>query len=288
MRFGVWAPRASHVDLVIGDRRVAMPHIADGSFGLDLDVPEGTRYAYSLDGGAPLPDPGSRHQPDGVHGASAVVEPGWDGWTDGAWRGQDLANAVLYELHVGTFTPEGTLDAAAARLPDVAALGATCVELMPVQPFAGERNWGYDGVSLHAVHDAYGGPAALQRFVDAAHAHGLAVCLDVVYNHLGPEGNYLAEYGPYFTDRYRTPWGGAVNFDGPDAIASSTAAPPRIGSFRATRSNATAQCDSATSVGMFLKARSKSSRTGRIQRRWARAATSGTIPPVSLIDSIVV
>jgi maltooligosyltrehalose trehalohydrolase len=217
VRFGVWAPRASRVDLVLGDRRVAMPHIADGSFALDLDVPEGTRYAYSLDGGQPLPDPGSRHQPDGVHGASAVVEPGWDGWTDRGWRGHDLAEAVLYELHVGTFTPEGTFDAAITRLDHLVELGVTAIELMPVAEFTGDRGWGYDGVDLYAAHHAYGGPRGLDRLVDACHARGIAVVVDVVLNHLGPDGNYLERFGPYFTDRHRTPWGDAMNYDGPDS-----------------------------------------------------------------------
>lgn len=216
-RFGVWAPRARHVDLVLEGERRAMQRIDAGSFALEIDAPEGTRYAYSLDGGDPLPDPGSRHQPDGVHGASAVVDPSWSGWTDTGWKGRDLGTSVIYELHVGTFTPEGTFDAAIAMLEHLAALGVTAVELMPVAEFTGERGWGYDGVDLYAAHHAYGGPRGLDRLVNACHAKGLAVIQDVVYNHLGPDGNYLERFGPYFTDRHQTPWGKAMNFDGPDS-----------------------------------------------------------------------
>jgi maltooligosyltrehalose trehalohydrolase len=174
---------------------------------------EGDRYAFVLPDGRALPDPASRRQPDGVHASSQVFEARRHTWLHPA-AGLPLAELVFYELHVGTFTPEGTLDAAAARLGDLVELGVTCVELLPVQPFPGGRNWGYDGVALHAVHEGYGGPAALMRFVDAAHGLGLAVCLDVVYNHLGPEGNYLAAFGPYFTERHRSPWGDGMNYDG--------------------------------------------------------------------------
>ncbi len=186
------------------------------------DVPgagAGSRYQFLFDDGRLLPDPASRRQPDGVHGPSQVFDPERYAWRHGAWRGLPLEELVFYELHVGTFTDAGTLDAAADRLDDLAELGVTCVELMPVQPFPGDRNWGYDGVDLWAVHEAYGGPEALQRFVDRAHGIGLAVCLDVVYNHLGPEGNYLREFGPYFTSRHRSPWGDGVNYDGPGSEA---------------------------------------------------------------------
>jgi maltooligosyltrehalose trehalohydrolase len=216
-RFGVWAPRARRVDLVSHDRRLPMQRIDQGSFALELEAPEGMRYAYSLNGADTLPDPGSRHQPDGVHGPSAVVDPSWAGWTDGTWKGADLGRAVIYELHVGTFTPEGTFDAVIGKLDHLVALGITAVELMPVAEFTGERGWGYDGVDLYAAHHAYGGPRGLDRLVDACHARGLAVVLDVVYNHLGPDGNYLERFGPYFTDRHQTPWGEALNFDGPDS-----------------------------------------------------------------------
>lgn len=180
-------------------------------------VVPGTDYAFSLDGGPPLPDPRSPWQPHGVHAASRAFDEGAHRWSDAGWAGRSALGAVVYELHVGTFTPEGTLDAATGRLDHLADLGVDLVELMPVAAFPGVAGWGYDGVALYAVHDPYGGPAALQRFVDAAHARGLGVCLDVVYNHLGPSGNYLGAFGPYFTDRHHTPWGSAVNLDGEDA-----------------------------------------------------------------------
>jgi maltooligosyltrehalose trehalohydrolase len=218
-RFRVWAPAAERVEVLLGDgaRTVLLRRAARGYHEeVVADAPAGTRYRVRVDGGEPLPDPASRLQPEGVHGASAVVDPAF-AWGDGRWRGVPLRRYVIYELHVGTFTPAGTFDAGAARLPELAALGVTAVELMPVAQFPGERNWGYDGVHPFAVQASYGGPDGLKRFVDAAHAAGLAVVLDVVYNHLGPEGNYLRAFGPYFTDRYRTPWGEAINFDGPDS-----------------------------------------------------------------------
>jgi maltooligosyltrehalose trehalohydrolase len=177
-------------------------------------VPEGQRYAYRLDGGPERPDPASLWQPDGVHAPSAVFRPGDFRWSDAGWKGLPREDLVFYELHVGAFTPEGTFDAVIPRLESLRRLGVTAVELMPVAQFPGGRNWGYDGVHPYAVQNSYGGPHGLRRLVDACHAAGLAIFLDVVYNHLGPEGNYLAEFGPYFTDRYRTPWGQALNFDG--------------------------------------------------------------------------
>jgi len=202
----------------IDGREHPLQRFPDGWFAAAIAGPgEGTRYALVLDGGRVRPDPASRRQPDGVHGASQIFDPGRHAWQDGKWRGVPRDALVFYELHVGTFTSEGTLDAAAGRLPALADLGVTCVELMPIQPFPGVRNWGYDGVEPYAVHEAYGGPAALQRFVDRAHALGLGVCLDVVYNHLGPEGNYLAELGPYFTNRHRTLWGDGLDYDGEGA-----------------------------------------------------------------------
>ena len=182
-------------------------------------VEEGLPYAFKLADGREYPDPASRWQPDGVHRPSAVFFPESYGWSDAAWRGIARDELVIYELHVGAFTPEGTLDAIIPRLPQLLSLGVTAIELMPVAQFAGDRNWGYDAVYPYAVQNSYGGPRALQRFVDAAHQAGLAVILDVVYNHFGPEGNYLGNYGPYFTDRYRTPWGMAVNYDGPESDA---------------------------------------------------------------------
>lgn len=213
----VWAPRARTVDLVgaAGQRLGVMHRAPDGWWTGDEDLAAGTRYGYSLDGGPARPDPRSAWQPDGVHGLSGVFDAGAHRWRDAGWSGIDARGAVFYELHVGTFTPEGTLPAATRRLEHLVELGVDVVELMPLTPFDGRRGWGYDGVAPYAVHEPYGGPAALQDFVDAAHAAGLGVCLDVVHNHLGPSGNYLAEFGPYFTDRYRTPWGDAVNLDGP-------------------------------------------------------------------------
>jgi maltooligosyltrehalose trehalohydrolase len=180
-------------------------------------LPSGAPYALVFPDGRVRPDPAARAQAGDPHGPSAFFDPAELRWTDAGWTGVRPEELVFYELHVGTFTPEGTLDAAATRLPELVDLGVTCVELMPLQPFGGTRNWGYDGVLLHAVHGAYGGPAGLHRFVDRAHALGLGVCLDVVYNHLGPEGNYLGEFGPYTTARHRSPWGDGMNYDGPDA-----------------------------------------------------------------------
>jgi len=177
-------------------------------------APAGQRYVYRLDGGPERPDPCSLWQPDGAQGASAVVHPDQFAWTDRNWQGVRREELVFYELHVGTFTPEGTFDAVIPRLSDLKDLGITAVEIMPVGQFPGGRNWGYDGVLAYAAQDTYGGPDGLQRLVDACHAAGLAIVLDVVYNHFGPEGNYLAEFGGYFNDRDTTPWGAAVNYDG--------------------------------------------------------------------------
>jgi maltooligosyltrehalose trehalohydrolase len=216
--FRVWAPHARRVDLAIAGRTVAMHGDDDGWFAVeDAQAAAGDLYRYVLDGGDALPDPRSASQPQGVHGPSQLVDHTGFSWTDAQWRGMPLGAAVLYELHVGTFTTEGTFDAAAQKLPALVELGVTAVELMPVAEFPGERGWGYDGVDLFAPHHAYGGPDGLRRLVDACHAHGLAVVMDVVYNHLGPDGNHLARFGPYFTDRHRTPWGDALNFDGPDS-----------------------------------------------------------------------
>ena len=219
--FRVWAPHASTVAVVlsVSGERIELARRDGGYFEDCARVPAGTRYQIVLDSREPLPDPASRFQPDGVHGASEVVDLGEFAWTDAGWRGVALRAVILYELHVGTFTREGTLDAAIADLDRLRGVGVTAIELMPVAEFPGARNWGYDGVFPYAVQSSYGGPLALQRFVDAAHARGIAVILDVVYNHLGPEGNRLDEFGPYFTDRYRTPWGRAVNFDGADSDA---------------------------------------------------------------------
>ncbi|MDO5067830.1 MAG: malto-oligosyltrehalose trehalohydrolase [Propionibacteriaceae bacterium] len=208
----VWAPAASRVELVLDEGSQPMTATGDGWWRAE-PLPPGTRYRFSLDGGMPLPDPRSLDQFDGPHQASVVVDPAI--FTDRVEFSRDLRGAVLYELHIGTFTPEGTLDAAAERLDHLVALGVDAVELMPVADFPGVQGWGYDGVGQYAVHHAYGGPAALVRFVDECHRLGLGVVLDVVHNHFGPEGNYLAQFGPYFTDAHHTPWGQAVNLDQP-------------------------------------------------------------------------
>jgi maltooligosyltrehalose trehalohydrolase len=185
-------------------------------------VPEGQRYFYRLDGGQERADPASRWQPDGISGPSAVLRTDRFRWSDGGWHGVPRAGLVFYEVHVGTFTPEGTFEAIVPRLPELRALGVTALELMPVAQFPGGRNWGYDGVFAYAPQNTYGGPRSLQCLADACHAAGLALFLDVVYNHFGPEGNYLREFGPYFTNQYGTPWGEAVHYDGPGSAAVRT------------------------------------------------------------------
>lgn len=217
MRPRVWAPRARRVDLKHGTRRTAMAAAGGGWWQSEIELQPGDDYAFALDGGGLRPDPRSLWQPQGVHEASRVYDPAAFAWSDGGWRPPVWSSAVVYELHIGTFSPEGTFDGARAQLEHLLELGVTHVELMPIAAFPGKRGWGYDGVSLFAVQEAYGGPEACQRFVNACHERGLAVLLDVVYNHLGPSGNYLAEFGPYFTERYHTPWGAAINFDGADS-----------------------------------------------------------------------
>jgi maltooligosyltrehalose trehalohydrolase len=227
VRWRVGAPRAKQVELVLRDgnqhRAVPMRRQERGFFQhSEANVLEGQRYAYRLDGGPERPDPCSLWQPDDVHGPSALVCPARFAWTDHKWQGVPRPDLVFYELHVGTFTSEGTFEAVIPRLSELRELGVTAVEIMPVAQFPGSRNWGYDGVLPYAAQNSYGGPHGLQKLVDACHSAGLAVFLDVVYNHLGPEGNYLAEFGPYFSDRYKTPWGMAINYDGPgcDAVRS--------------------------------------------------------------------
>ena len=212
----VWAPIPRRVELLLEGERREMQHASGGWWEADVsDAAPGTDYGFVLDGVGPFPDPRSPWQPAGVDGPSRSVEHAAFPWTDRGWRAAPLASAVLYELHVGTFTPAGTFESAIERLDHLVDLGVTHVELMPVNEFAGDRGWGYDGVLLFAPHHAYGGPAGLKRLVDACHARGLAVVLDVVYNHMGPTGNYLPHFGPYVTERHRTPWGGAINLDGP-------------------------------------------------------------------------
>lgn len=215
-RFTVWAPERDAVRLRLVDsgRDVGMRKDGQGYFTTDVhDVAPGALYLYDLGRDGQRPDPASRFQPAGVHGPSMVVSSLHE-WRCETWRTPPLARWIIYELHVGAFTAEGTFDAAIKRLDHIRDLGATCVEIMPVAAFSGCRNWGYDGVYPFAVQACYGGPEGLKRFVDACHERGLAAMLDVVYNHLGPEGNYLSLFGPYFTDRYKTPWGQAMNFDG--------------------------------------------------------------------------
>jgi maltooligosyltrehalose trehalohydrolase len=208
----VWAPLPRTVEVEVEGRRSPLHPEPGGWWSGEVGGP-GTDYALVLDGGDPRPDPRSAWQPHGVHGPSRVVDHDAFGWTDQRWRGLPLAGSVLYELHVGTFTSDGTFDAAIERLDHLAELGVDAVELLPCNAFAGRWGWGYDGVAWFAVHDPYGGPDGLKRFVDAAHARGIGVVMDVVYNHLGPAGNYLPEFGPYLTDAHTTPWGPAVNLD---------------------------------------------------------------------------
>jgi len=215
--FVVWAPFRERVEVHIVtpcERFLNLAKDDKGYFSIEAeDTPAGSQYFYRLDGKSEYPDPASRLQPEGVHGPSEVVDLDFP-WEDSRWQGLPLHEYVIYEIHTGTFTPEGTFDAVIGHLDRLTELGITAVEFMPVAQFPGNRNWGYDGVYPFAVQDSYGGPDGLKRLVNACHRRGLAVVLDVVYNHLGPEGNHLAEFGPYFTDRYHTPWGAAINFDG--------------------------------------------------------------------------
>lgn len=231
MNVKLWAPNTRSAEVVIveplavgtvlerplseaelrGAKRKNMRAVGDGYFATELAA--GTNYLLSIDGGQPLPDPRSAAQPWGVHGPSQVFDPLSYQWTDNNWSGAQVLGEVIYELHIGTFTPAGTLDAAIDKLDYLVELGVKTVELMPVACFPGERGWGYDGVYWYGVQESYGGPAALQRFVDAAHQRGLAVCLDVVYNHFGPAGNYAPTFAPYLTHKYQTPWGDAINLD---------------------------------------------------------------------------
>ena len=221
VRFRLWAPAAGHVSLLLEDVGAPLPmlSVADGWYEwTTAQASAGTRYRFVLDDGQEVPDPASRYQPGDVHGFSEVIDPTVYPWSDTAWQGRPWHETILYELHVGTFTPEGTFRAAIDRLDDLVELGVTAVELMPVSDFPGARNWGYDGVLPFAPDSAYGRPEDMKALVDAAHARGLMVFLDVVYNHFGPEGNYLHAYAcPFFTDRHQTPWGAAINVDGVDS-----------------------------------------------------------------------
>ena len=215
--FSVWAPKANDVRVKVVSPSEHTINLQRDEFGYwttqTVDVLVGARYYYQLNEELERPDPASLSQPEGVHGPSEVVNLHDFGWTDAGWRGLPMEEMIIYELHVGTFTPEGTFDAIIARLDYLLELGINTIELMPIAQFSGTRNWGYDGVYPFAVQASYGGVGGLQRLVDACHQKGMSVVLDVVYNHLGPEGNYLSDFGPYFTDKYHTPWGQALNFD---------------------------------------------------------------------------
>lgn len=213
--FQVWAPKADAISVKVNEQLVSMLKGDGGWWHVEVaDAHAGMDYAFGIDGAEPaIPDPRSAWQPHGVHGPSRIVDHTAFVWTDTKWQAPPLASAVIYELHIGTFTPEGTLDAALVHLSYLKDLGITHIELLPVAAFPGKHGWGYDGVDLFAPHEVYGGPEALKRFVDACHTQGLAVLMDVVYNHLGPSGNYLGKFGPYFTQRHNTPWGDAVNLE---------------------------------------------------------------------------
>jgi maltooligosyltrehalose trehalohydrolase len=221
VQFRVWAPAVSSLAIQLSPGR-PLPMQRDGE-DFEAVIPDaapGDTYCFVFDDGRTRPDPVSRSQPHGVHGPSQIVDPGAFAWSDQDWSDQDwkgiaLEDYIFYELHTGTFTPAGCFAGVVSKLDYLRELGITAIELMPVAEFPGSRNWGYDGVDLYAPHSAYGGPQELKGLVNACHRAGLAVVLDVVYNHLGPEGNYLSEFGPYFTDQYRTPWGRAMNYDGP-------------------------------------------------------------------------
>ncbi|HYY41994.1 MAG TPA: alpha-amylase family glycosyl hydrolase, partial [Pyrinomonadaceae bacterium] len=216
-QFRVWAPRAERLAVkLVGDEARTFPlaRCADDIFEAIVDgVGAGADYLYVIDHAQDRPDPVSRWQPQGVHGPSRVLDPAEFIWSDKNWRGLPLKEFLIYELHTGTFTSEGTFESIIPKLDHLKQLGITAVELMPVGEFPGGRNWGYDGAHSYAPQSTYGGPIGLKRLIDACHGAGLAVVLDVVYNHLGPEGNYLGVYAPIFTHDYRTPWGDALNFD---------------------------------------------------------------------------
>ncbi|WP_138993466.1 malto-oligosyltrehalose trehalohydrolase [Larkinella sp. C7] len=215
--FTVWAPEKESMTLLLLDpaeRQIPMQRVEWGYFCVEVtEVQPGTRYFFKPDGGKAYSDPASHFQPEGVHGPSAVIDHSAHAWQDQNWRGLPFCDLILYELHVGTFTPEGTFEAIIPRLDALMETGINALEILPVAQFPGTRNWGYDGVYLYSVQNSYGGPDGLKKLVDACHARGMAVFLDVVYNHMGPEGNYFSRFGPYFNSKYHTPWGDAINFD---------------------------------------------------------------------------
>jgi maltooligosyltrehalose trehalohydrolase len=216
--FNVWAPSSQSVSVKIttpDERDIALDAQEKGYWQTSVeDIKPGSRYYYRLNGQTDRPDPASNFQPEGIYGPSAVIDHNSFSWSDENWKPIALEKIIIYELHVSTFTPQGSFEAIIDRLDDLLELGVNTIELMPVAQFPGERNWGYDGVFPFAVQNSYGGPEGLKRLIDACHQCNLTVILDVVYNHLGPEGNILSEFGPYFTDKYKTPWGNAINFDG--------------------------------------------------------------------------
>ncbi len=214
----VWAPGKKEVVLVTPGKKYTLSREKSGWWTGPSLKPD-TTYSFLLDGEGQYPDPRSLRQPEGVHGPSQKLDFKAYNWTDTGWQPPPLSSAIIYELHTGTFTPKGTFQAAEDKLPHLKKLGINYIELMPVNGFSGNRGWGYDGVNLYAPHETYGGPEGLAHFVNTCHQNGFAVILDVVYNHLGPEGNYLEKFGPYFTDKYSTNWGKAVNFDGPESDA---------------------------------------------------------------------
>jgi maltooligosyltrehalose trehalohydrolase len=213
----VWAPLVQSLRLKVNKQRYELEKIEGGWWINRLSLNHGDNYSFEIDGSDGVPDPRSPWQPQGVHGPSRHLDHSNFAWSDTHWQPRPLPSAILYELHVGTFTPEGTFEAVIGKLDHLVELGITHIELMPVAAFLGHHGWGYDGVALYAPHEPYGGPLGLKRLVDACHARGIAVLLDVVYNHLGPSGNYLPRFGPYFSERYSTPWGSSLNFDGPDS-----------------------------------------------------------------------
>ena len=215
--FTVWAPNLQSIGVQIiapQERYIPMKKVEFGYWkAIATDVEPGMLYFYKLEGTTDRPDPASKYQPQGVHGPSQVIDMNTHSWNDTDWAGVLLEEMIIYELHVGAFTPEGTFEAIIPRLDELRSVGINALEIMPVAQFPGERNWGYDGAYLYAVQNSYGGPEGLKKLVDACHQNGISVILDVVYNHFGPEGNYISDFGPYFTQTYKTPWGSAINYD---------------------------------------------------------------------------
>ena len=282
----VWAPDHDDVSVVIDDRSCPLQREGGGYHSAEVSGTAGSRYGFRLGTDPKLyPDPASRSQPDGPHGLSEVVDPAAFDWHDATWRGVG-ADPVLYELHLGTFTPEGTAAAATAHLQDLADLGVTVVQLMPVADFPGAFGWGYDGVGLFAPSRLYGRPDDLRRFVDRAHAVGLAVILDVVYNHVGPDGNYLRAFAAdYFTDRYDNEWGDPLNFDGPASgpvrewVLSNVAYWIREFHVDGFRLDATQQIFDASDEHLVAAIARRGARRGRRRARcWSRRRTSRSTP----------